>query len=207
MGRMEHKEYLALAEHLIGLGCPLDLSQGYRDTPDGLRFEQIHSGGTNQVLDLYGGGSGYIVDVRLSSRLNLPMRIRKVALKTPWGVRNIKLLPDSSELDSGYECYEFPGEGLIYPREGVINDFLSGKSTLNPNSQIDGLLLAVDEGRIPDAYREHGRTTVDFSIFDERGNMFTSSFRLCVDRSATVFQRRREEKRSMDRDRRTRGAA
>ena len=34
------EEDLALAECLIKLGCPLDLSHGYRDTPTGLKLEQ-----------------------------------------------------------------------------------------------------------------------------------------------------------------------
>ncbi len=204
------EEDLALAECLIKLGCPLDLSHGYRDTPAGLKLEQNPSVGTNLVLDLWGGGSGYVLDMRVISELNLPMRVRDIKLRTDWGAREISLLADPCHIGPEYEYYEFPGESLGFSRDVVVNNFLSGKAVLKPHDRIEGLLLAVDEKPIPDDYPEHGRTTVELSIFDYRGNMFTASFKVCVDRGNTFIKRRREavlEKRSMERYQRTRGAA
>ncbi len=38
---MKQQEYVVLTQHIIDLGCPLDLCAGYRDTPAGLKFEQV----------------------------------------------------------------------------------------------------------------------------------------------------------------------
>jgi hypothetical protein len=195
MKRMKEHEYFALTQHLRELGCPLDLNNGYRDTPAGLKFRQILPSGANCVFDLDDSGSGYIMDMRFSSELNLPMRIRRVKLRTPWGLRDIALLPDPSKRARGYECYDFPGGGPAFHRDAVINDFLSGKGTLSSGGEIEGLLLAVDEKPIPDEYPEHGQTEVELSITDERGNTFSSKFKLCVDRGAT-FSRERKIKTS-----------
>lgn len=184
MKKMKGEEYSLLTQHLIESGCPLDLSEGYRDTPAGLKFEQVFTLGVNQVFDLDDGGAGYIMDMRISSELNLPIRIRRVKVKMPWGLRDISLLPDPSKRVRGYEYYDFPGVAPAFHRSVVVNDFLSGKCTLNPGGEVQGLLLAVDERSIPDEYPDHGRTIAKLFIFDERGNEFTPEFRLCLDRSA-----------------------
>lgn len=191
MAKMTEQEFAALTQHLIELGCPLEPSAGYRDTPGGLKLEQVPSLGTNQVFDLDDGRAGFVMDVRIWSELNLPVRIRQVRIDTPWGLREIELLPDPAIRVSTYQYYDFPKSTLSFHREVVVNDFVSGRTTLKPGEQVQGLLLAVDDKPIPDEFPEQGRTEVNLVIFDERGNTFSSKFKLCVDRSASVFRERK----------------
>lgn len=190
MAKMTEQEFAALTQHLIELGCPLERSAGYRDTP-GLKLEQVPSLGTNQVFDLDDGRAGFVMDVRIWSELNLPVRIRQVRIDTPWGLREIELLPDPAIRVSTYQYYDFPKSTLSFHREVVVNDFVSGRTTLKPGEQVQGLLLAVDDKPIPDEFPEQGRTEVNLVIFDERGNTFSSKFKLCVDRSASVVRERK----------------
>lgn len=191
MAKMTEQEFAALTQHLIELGCPLERSAGYRDTPGGLKLEQVPSLGTNQVFDLDDGRAGFVMDVRIWSELNLPVRIRQVRIDTPWGLREIELLPDPAIRVSTYQYYDFPKSTLSFHREVVVNDFVSGRTTLKPGEQVQGLLLAVDDKPIPDEFPEQGRTEVNLVIFDERGNTFSSKFKLCVDRSASVVRERK----------------
>lgn len=188
MQKMTEEEY-SLAQHLRELGCPLEVSDGYRDAPAGLKLRQVPTS-ANQLFDLDEGGAGLVMDMRISSDLNLPIRSRQVRVKAPWGFLRISLLPDPSKRSRKLQCYEFPGSGLSFDRSVVLNDFLSGNATLNPGDEIQGLLLAVDEKPIPNQYPEHGRTIVQLSVFDQRGNEFTSEFHLCVDRSAACHRDR-----------------
>ena len=94
MKKPTDEEYSFLTQHLMDLGCPLQPIEGYRDTPGGLKFEQIPDLGTNEVFDLNDGGTGLMVDIRISSELNLPVRVRQVRVKAPWGLLDISLLPD-----------------------------------------------------------------------------------------------------------------
>jgi len=131
------------------------------------------------------------MELRVSSELNLPVRIRRVKVETPWGLREVELLPDPAIRVRTYEYYEFPESRLSFHREVVANDFLSGRITLKPGEQVRGLLLAVDDKPIPAKFPEHGRTEVKLIICDERGNTFSSKFKLCVDRSASVARERK----------------
>lgn len=190
MKKMKQQDYVVLAQHIIDLGCPLDLCAGYRDTPAGLKFEQLPTLGTNQLFDLDGGGTGFVMDLWMSSELNLPMRIRQVQIETPWGLRDIELLPDPAKRIRTYQYYDFPASTLGFHRDVVVNDFLSGKCSLEPGGEVQGLLLAVDDGPIPDEYSDHGQAIVKVFIFDERGNRFASQFRLCVERSVAFTRDR-----------------
>lgn len=85
MKKMTEQERFSLIDHLMDLGCPLDLGQGYRDTPAGLKLTQLPGLGHNEVADLDDGRARYVMHMLISSELNLPVRIRRISLKAPWG--------------------------------------------------------------------------------------------------------------------------
>jgi hypothetical protein len=176
------EECQLLAQHLTELGCPLDPIEGYADAPAGLKIVQSPDPATNVVFDLE-CGTGFMLDVRISSDLNLPIRIRRVGIKASWGPLDISLLPDPSKSRKGYECYDFPGTQFGFHQSVVANDFFSGERSLNPGGQVSGLLLATDKSEIPPGLSGNGRITVEVDLFDERGNIFKSEFRLRMERT------------------------
>ena len=193
MKKLATEEWTSLAHHLMECGCPVQLEAGYKVAPVGLAIIQIPSLGVNSVFDLETGGAGYMMDAHIGNELDRPIWIHGFQIKTPWGGAGFSLLSDPTQSVPKQEIYSFPNSTLGFERSVVLNSFLSGNGRLNPGDEIEGLLLGVDEDPLPDEYPDNGRIVVKLSIFDERGNRFSSGFRLCVERSAIYDRKRMKE--------------
>lgn len=193
MESLTPEELSALYRCLIEGGCPVQQQHGYKITPTGLVVEQVPEMFVNTIFDLADGGTGYLLELLIRNELDRSTYIHGFQIETPWGRARIALLPDSSKSVPRYYDYTFPGGTLGFDRSLVINSIFSGHGRLNPGDEIEGLLLGVDEEPLPDEYPDNGRVVVKLSIFDERGNRFTSKFRLCVDRSALRARERKKE--------------
>ena len=188
MNRLQAEEKSRLALYLNQNGCPVQLES----SPVTLVVEQVPTDGMNMVFDLNDGGSGYMLDVFISSRLKRPTRIKGIQIKTPWGGSRMSLLQGNPQYRAQGGFYLFPGTGLGFPGSEVLNRLLSGKCRLNAGEEVEGLIMAIDAQGIPDDVSDNDRIVVELSIFDGPGDRFLSQFRLCVDRSAVRARQRAE---------------
>ena len=189
MNRLQVEEKSKLALYLNENGCPVQLESN----PPGLVVEQVPTVGMNMVFDLMGGRTGYLLNALITSRLKRPAHVKRIQLKTPWGVSRIALLQGDLRCRAWGGFYLFPGTGLGFPESEVLNRLLSGRYRLNAGEEVEGLIMAIDAERIPDDVCDNGRIVVELSIFDGPGNQFSAQFKLCVDRSAVRARQRAEQ--------------
>ena len=189
MNRFQAEEKSRLALYLNQNGCPVQL----KSSSPGLVVEQVPTVGMNMVFDLMGGQTGYLLNALITSRLKRPAHVKRIQLKTPWGVSRIALLQGDLRCRAWGGFYLFPGTGLGFPESEVLNRLLSGRYRLNAGEEVEGLIMAIDAERIPDDVCDNGRIVVELSIFDGPGNQFSAQFKLCVDRSAVRARQRAEQ--------------
>jgi hypothetical protein len=120
-----------------------------------------------------------------------------VQIKPPWEGSCVSLLKDDPRYRTSGRFYQFPGATAPYFKgSDVLNRLLEGKGRLNPEDDVEGLILATDPQNIPDDVADRGWIVVKVAVFHGAGNVFPSKFRLCVDRSAARARKRAEEVRA-----------
>lgn len=174
---------------LTKLGCAVECDEASKQK---LILEQLPSYGTNMMFELDDGRVGLVMDMQISSNLDIRTRIA-LRLEAPWGRLNIRFLPNPSTHNRKYEYYDFPGTVFGFDRSVVINEYLSGKVLLAPHDEIDGLLLAVIESPIPDEFPDYARIPVRVSAFYGRRDEAVSEFRVIVERGAVCRRHRERE--------------
>ena len=189
MNRLQPEEKSRLALYLSQNGCPVQL----KSCPPGLIVEQVPTVGMNMAFDLKSGETGYLLDALITSRQGRSARIKEIQIKTPWGGSGISLLPGDPRCRAHGGFYLFPGTGLGFPGSEVLNRLLSGRRRLSADEEVEGLIMAIDAQSIPDDIPDNGRIVVELSIFEGRGDRFSSQFRLCVDRSAIHARQRAKQ--------------
>jgi len=131
------------AELLIWLsthGCPVDISNIESD----IQVEQQDGDDATQLFDLPGGRAAYILDLRIINKGRGPRSIRRVEFEMPWSNSGFQFLPDPRERGGRYkDFYLFPGTGLEYPRDQVLNHVLFSNGILQPNHPAHGVILGI----------------------------------------------------------------
>jgi hypothetical protein len=184
-------------EHCEGLfhllnqgGCPVQPNHGYKVSPFGLAVEKIPGYSHSEICELWGGGTGYAIELGLRNDSERPIDIVGFQIETPWGVPKLSLVPPWQKSTGKYPPYLF-SDGHYYDGEYVLNYlFARKKSRLQPREEIEGMLLAEDKEPIPAEYPDHARIIVTLRIFDSRRNRFEAQFRLVADRSALRVRER-----------------
>jgi hypothetical protein len=177
------EQWDGLVSRLNDGGCPVLRDHSYKISPVGLAIEKIPGMSSNQILILKQGGTGYEIELVLRNDLDRPIDVVGFQIKTPWGVPRLSLLPAPQKSSPMYPHYAFPEPGPYYEGNFVLNPFFARrKSRLNPGEEIEGVLVASSEERIPLEFLQLARIIATLIIFDSRRNAFSAQFRLCVNR-------------------------
>ena len=180
----------ALAHRMLGAGVPLELDEGashgmYPARP-GLLIYQVGGVPENTAFDLDRGGTGYILDLEITSNISRLIVIRDFRLDLPWLDARFYFLPDPADSGSSCDAYILPGTAIAYPRSNVINHRTSSRGRLRRGETLDGLLLAVGFEPIPDCFRHGGSVDSMLSIVDQFGRSHSSEVSFWIDRSVTL---------------------
>jgi hypothetical protein len=181
------EQWDGLVRRLNDGGCPVLRDHSYKISPVGLAIEKIPGMSFNQIFDLAKGGTGYEIELALRNDLDRPIDIVGYQIKTPWGIPKVSLLPAPDKSSPKYPHYSFPHNGPYYEGSFVLNRFFARrKSRLHPGEEIEGVLVASSEERIPLEFPHLSRIIATLIIFDSRRNAFSAQFRLPVIRREII---------------------
>ncbi len=186
MKKTTPEEWEGLFRRLNDAGCPVQKDHAYRVAPVGLVIEEPLSWSQSRVFARRDGSTGFALEFLLWNELDRRIYIQGCQIWPPWGALRLSLLPPAGKSSQRNCSYQFPGDREPYDEGGtVLNSiFARQKSWLNPNDEVEGVLLAVDELPIPCEFRDNARVTVGLHIFDSLGNRYEHDFKVKVDRSA-----------------------
>jgi hypothetical protein len=125
----------ALAES----GSLVDISVG--DAAHERADVEIRQVGESMVFELPSGLTGYILDVAITNQTSRTIYCPDIDLELSWEDSLFNWLPNPME-SGKTRSYRFPGSGLEFHRDLVINHTLLENGRLTPKRSVQGLLLA-----------------------------------------------------------------
>jgi hypothetical protein len=181
------EEWDGLVRRLNRGGCPVLSDHGYKISPVGLAIEKIPGTSYNSVFDLKQGGTGFGIECTLRNDASRPIDLVGFQIQTPWGTPPLSLVPPAPRSSAWYGLYRFPEPGPYYEGDWVINRYFAlRKNRLQPDQEIEGVLVTSSVEPIPLDIPHLARIIVTLSVFDSRRNTYSTQFRLPVDRRARV---------------------
>jgi len=153
----------AQLEELENLGSPVDLSvAGVTPRSQDLQIEQTGSVDfASNILELQGGGVGYVAEISITNLLTRPVKLIRVELRAPWIDRPVHWLTAipirnraSAHRSSTSLVYRFPENDMTFDYDEVLNHRLLEEGILPGKCSFQGLLLAAG-GPLPAELR-HG---------------------------------------------------
>lgn len=194
MQKLTREQLFALFDRLNNAGCPVERDHGYKVPPRGLAIEKFPGMTHDEIFDLEQGGTGYAIEFFLRNELDRPIDIQGLQIKTPWGIPRLSLVPAPRKSSAKWPHYTFPEPGRYYDGDFVINRlFARRKSRLNPGEEIEGVLIASSEETLPLEVKDGAHIIVTLTIFDTRGNSFSTQFTMPVNRSALIIRERKNQ--------------
>lgn len=177
----------ALRRLLTDAGCPVLRDPGYKIAPIGLVIEIIPGMSFSSIFELAQGGTGYAIEFVLRNEAKRPIDIEGFQIRMSWGIPKVSLLPPPVRSSPKYPHYSFPEPGPYYDADWILNRFFARrKSRLNPNQELEGVLVASSAERIPVEIQHLARVIATLVIFDSRQNSFSTRFKLPVIRDQFV---------------------
>ncbi len=142
------------------------------------------------AFDLDCGGTGYMLNLEITSDVPGLFVNRYFSLDLPWQDPQFYWLPDPADSGTKWDLYVVPGTKIEYPRNLVINHRTGARGKLRRGDILDGLLLGMGFKPIPDCFR-HG-TSVEgmLSLVDQFGRSHSSEVSLWINRSVTMDRAR-----------------
>ncbi len=161
----------------------------------GLEISQSPCSPLSSVFESDSGGAAYALDISIQNVSDRILRPQGPQLEIPWHETHFHWLENPFQKVPREYTYSHPFYGPAgWDPEAVLNHRLGPRCILYPGACLEGLLLGVGEASIPDRYVDRQDVWVSLSIFDQRGNCYTSDVKLLVTRQGQL--RRRQEKES-----------
>lgn len=197
MQRFTEEQLEGLSRRLRQGGCPVLQDHGYEMPPVGLAIEVRPLSILNQVCDLVAGGMCYVVEFALHNVLDRPLDVQGFQLVTPWGTPQLSLLPAPRKSSFSWPQYILPDRSHYFDADYMLNPiFARHKTRLGPDVRVQGLLVALVEGSIPEEITDRTHIPVTLAVFDSRKNRYPARTGLWVDRGALRIRKREAEARA-----------
>jgi hypothetical protein len=194
---MKQEEFLSFARRMRAAGISLyieedDHGKCPQAPAEGLLIRQIDGVTESSAFDIPPCGTGYRIDVRITSNLTGVFAIADFGLELPWKDL-VNWLPDPRECAADPSAYCFPGmRSLQYSRTVVINHYADVTRTMSKGQSINGLLLGFG-GPMPDTVRHGEMIPAILSVFGQFDRKFSYSISLWADRSQKLFPESRKK--------------
>jgi hypothetical protein len=197
MQRLTEEQWKVLNRRLRQGGCPVLEDHGYEMPPIGLVIEVRPLNILNQVCDLADGGACYVIEFALHNVLDRPLDVQGFQLVVPWGTPQLSVLAAPRKSSFSWPHYILPDGSRYFDAGYMLNPiFARQKTRLEPDEKVQGLLVALDEGSIPEEIADCTHIPVTLSVFDSRKNRYSAQTGLWVDRSALRARKREAEARA-----------
>jgi len=189
MKKKTQEEELAVARRLRDLGIPLELeddgSDSIRPARFGLLINQVGSDRETRAFELDCGGTGYTLNLEITSNAPGLVVIRYFRLDLPWQDPQFHWLDDPADRGTKSDLYVVADREFECPRDRVINHRTGARGKLSRGDILDGLLLGVGFEPIPDCFRHGSSVDAMLSIVDQFGRSHSSEVSLWIERSVS----------------------
>lgn len=174
---------LAIISQLRAASIPLDEEVVRAATAAG-RGLSLYGLGPGRIIELYRGGAGYCLFVGLRNNSERIISPHAYRLKLPWEEERFGWLEPCRRGRPTRNIYVWPDEGPHGFAAGeVLNNRLGPKGRLFPGDRLEGFLLGVGDGAIPENYRNGERARATLTVFDARGNRSETIVKLVMEKS------------------------
>jgi hypothetical protein len=174
-----------LTRQLIAAGCLMGNKQ---DDHSEIVMWQGPVNFESCLIELDHGRTGVILSLIIQNPPTLDRLIRldlqRFRIEIPW-CRQFDWLEDPISKGPRPYLYSFPGmRTLSFGRDEVLNHRLGHGGALLPGDELEGLLMGVGEGAMPDEFHDRQRFSTHLSAYYERGKLCDLGVDLMVRREA-----------------------
>jgi hypothetical protein len=187
------EEELLHADQMVWHGIPLDgeVLAETRAAWRGLSIDQSPNNIETCIFDSSSGGIGVLLGLVIWNNSDRTIRVDEARLQISC-CKQIRWLDDPFRKAPRKYCYMFPSaDCLEFDRDVVLNHRFGPQGRLRPDKWLDGLLLGMGEGRIPDEYDDRQCLPARLSVFDGRGKRYDADVKFLVSRDRKHRQRRK----------------
>jgi hypothetical protein len=174
-------QQLIRARELLASATPLDGEVLESMRSDGLSIDQDPVIPSN-VFELSSGRTGVALNIFIYNGSRRIIRLDEPRIDIPWCPR-FSWLPNPLRKVPREYAYFFPTPPHRgFPCETVLNHHFQQHRRLLPGGFLEGALLGIGEGSIPDEYHDRQRLRTWLLIFDGRGENYDLTVHLMIER-------------------------
>lgn len=189
-------EELRRLDELRRRGIPLDTEvlRNMRAACKGLVIRQAGTIAENAIFDSVFGETGFMLSIVIHNVSDRIIRPQGARLKIRWPQPHFRWLENPLAKVPREFTYSHPSFGPAgFDPELVVNHRLNGRCKLYPGDYLEGLLLGVGQAPMPDHYVDRQAVRIRLSVYDERGNRYTSDLILLVRREQKLGRQQTKE--------------
>ena len=156
----------------------------------------IYQSGTiieNVAFALDSGGTGYMLAAAICNVSDQILRLREARLEMAWPEPHYRWLENPMAKVRREHFYSFPPPGPAgFDLDAVLNHRFRPGCKLCPGDCLEGLLVGVGQASVPVRYLNRHGVRMQLSIFDGRGNQYSTDVILTVSREGHMGRRHAE---------------
>jgi hypothetical protein len=179
----------ASLEELARFGCPVDLSVAVTEVEDEkVELEQVGGITESCLFELEDGRVACMAYIAATNQTSRTIDLYEVELRTPWDNGLLEwLLPTQIkfQIRGKPKCtpllYRFPGSGLEFAYNEVINHYLVERKRLPGQRRLEGWFLAMG-GRMPGELRHGQEVDLDLTIIAADHAEYSTTLRFWTER-------------------------